>query len=90
MALLEGTILLMVAGAGLGLVLTRDPLRQAIMLSFYGLLWALAFFILRAPDVALSQIVIGAVILPLLICFALAKIRRQEIARARGARSESR
>ena len=39
---------------------------------------ALMFFIFQAPDVALSQIVIGAVALPLMILLALTKVRRQE------------
>jgi energy-converting hydrogenase B subunit D len=35
------------------------------------------FFLHQAPDVALSQIVVGDVALPLMILLALAKIRRQ-------------
>jgi energy-converting hydrogenase B subunit D len=69
-------ILLMVAAGGLAVVLTRDPLNQAIVVSFYGILLALMFFLFQAPDVALSQITIGALALPLMILLALAKIRR--------------
>lgn len=82
MDFLRGLMIVMVGAGGLGVVLTREPLRQAILLSYYGLLWALLFFLLRAPDVALSQVVIGTLILPLLICFALAKTR-QHATRAR-------
>lgn len=60
------------------IVLTRDPLRQAIVLGVYGLALALLYFILAAPDVALSQIVVSAVGLPLMVLLALAKIREQE------------
>jgi energy-converting hydrogenase B subunit D len=35
------------------------------------------FFVFQAPDVALSQIVIGALALPLMILLALARIRRK-------------
>ena len=70
-------ILLMVAAGGLAVVLTRDPLNQAIVVSFYGILLALMFFLFQAPDVALSQITIGALALPLMILLALAKIRRR-------------
>jgi energy-converting hydrogenase B subunit D len=70
--------LCMLAVMGPGVVLTRDPCRQAIAVSFYGLLLALTFFLFRAPDVALSQIVIGAVALPLMILLALAKVRSRE------------
>ena len=71
-------ILAMVAAGGLSVVLTRDPLNQAVVASFYGILLGLMFFLFHAPDVALSQIVIGALALPLMILLALAKIRKRE------------
>ncbi len=71
-------ILAMVAAGGLAVVLTRDPLKQAVVVSFYGILLALMFFFFQAPDVALSQITIGALALPLMILLALSKIRRRE------------
>jgi energy-converting hydrogenase B subunit D len=58
-------------------VLTRDPLHQAVVASFFGLLLGVAFLVLQAPDVALSQITAGAVALPLMILLALAKVQRQ-------------
>ncbi len=89
MLVIQITILVMVALAGAAVVLTRDPASQAIGLSFYGILLALMFFIFQAPDVALSQIVIGAVALPLMILLTLAKIRRQtEIAEKRAKKEE--
>jgi uncharacterized MnhB-related membrane protein len=78
MLFLQFTILSFVAVTATAVVLTRDPAKQAIGISFYGLVMALMFFIFQAPDVALSQIVIGAVALPLMILLALTKIRRQE------------
>lgn len=78
MLFLQFTILSFVAVTATAVVLTRDPAKQAIGISFYGLVMALMFFIFQAPDVALSQIVIGAVALPLMILLALTKIRRHE------------
>lgn len=75
---LQSLILAMVCLGGFGVVLTRNPVRQSIMVSFYGLLLALLFFAFQAPDVALSQITVGAVALPLMILLALAKIRRKQ------------
>jgi uncharacterized MnhB-related membrane protein len=75
---LQTGVLLLVGVAGAGVVLTRDPLRQSIAVSFYGLILALMFFVHQAPDVALSQIVVGAVALPLMILLALAKVHRQD------------
>ena len=67
--------LLLVAAAGTGVVLTRDPLNQAVGVSFFGLLQAILFLIFQAPDVSLSAIVVGALALPLMLLLALAKIR---------------
>ena len=75
MIVLEVTVFLLVASAGTAVVLTRDPLNQAIVASFYGLILGIMFFIYQAPDVALSQITVGAVALPLMILLALAKVR---------------
>jgi energy-converting hydrogenase B subunit D len=59
-------------------VFARDPLRQAMLASIYGLVLGLLFFAWQAPDVALSQTVVGAVALPLMILLALAKMRGGE------------
>jgi uncharacterized MnhB-related membrane protein len=72
---LQATILLLVAAGGTSVVATRDPLRQAMVASFFGILLAILFFVLQAPDVALSEIVVGAVAVPLMILLSLAKIR---------------
>ena len=60
------------------MVLARDPLRQAMVASIYGLVLGILFFVFQAPDVALSQTVVGAVALPLMILLALAKVRGGE------------
>jgi energy-converting hydrogenase B subunit D len=76
--IMQIAVLALIALAGTGVVLTRDPPCQIIGVSFFGLLLAVMFFILQAPDVALSQIVIGAVALPLMVLLALAKLRRDQ------------
>jgi energy-converting hydrogenase B subunit D len=73
--LLQFVVLLMVAAGGLGVVTSRDPARQAISASFYGLLLTVLFFVFQAPDVALSQLVVGVVAWPLMIMLTLAKVR---------------
>lgn len=81
MKLLQWAIILLVAATAPGVVLSRDPKGQAVTLSFYGVLCGLMFFVFQAPDVALSQITIGAVMLPLMILLALTKMRRQNLRR---------
>lgn len=78
MIILEGGVFVLVAAAGTAVALTRDPLNQAIMASFYGLVLGIMFLVYQAPDVALSQITVGAVALPLMILLALAKVRALE------------
>jgi energy-converting hydrogenase B subunit D len=67
-----------VAATATSVVLARDPLRQAMVASIYGLVLGVLFFVFQAPDVALSQTVVGAVALPLMILLALAKVRGGE------------
>jgi energy-converting hydrogenase B subunit D len=68
--------LLVVALGAWATVMARDPLRQAIVASLYGLALGILFFAFQAPDVALSNIVIGAVALPTMLMLAIAKTRR--------------
>lgn len=70
-------LLVMIGLGGWLVVATRDPLRQTIVVSMYGLMLATLFFALQAPDVALSEIVVGSVALPLMFLLAMAKIREQ-------------
>lgn len=70
--------LLVVAAGGTAVVLVRDPLRQALILSFYGLLLGILFFAFQAPDVALSQITVGSVGVPLMLMLTIAKVRKRE------------
>jgi energy-converting hydrogenase B subunit D len=75
-------MLLLVAISGLAVVRTRDVTEQVIALGFYGILMALVFFYFQAPDVALSQITVGAVALPLMVMLAISRMRfRQSISR---------
>ena len=85
MRTLSWIILIFIALSAPGVVLTRDPLKQCIAVSFYGLLFAVLFFIFQAPDVALSQITVGAVILPAFILLTLVRLRRANLRRGRRA-----
>lgn len=67
--------LLLVALGAVCVVAARDPVRQAVVASIYGLCLGILFFTFQAPDVALSNIVIGAVALPTMIMLAISKTR---------------
>jgi energy-converting hydrogenase B subunit D len=73
-------ILLLVAYSGFAVVRTRDVTQQIIALGFYGLITALMFFFFQAPDVALSQITVGAVALPLMVMLAISRMKFRDAA----------
>lgn len=78
MSALQIVVLLLVAVGATAVVLTRVPTRQVIVLSGYGLLLAILFFVFQAPDVTLSELCVGAVALPILLLLALEKVRKGE------------
>jgi energy-converting hydrogenase B subunit D len=73
--------LILVAITGTAVVLTPEVLRQSLVLGMFGLALTLLFFTFQAPDVALSEIVVSTVGLPLIILLALRRIREQEQSR---------
>jgi energy-converting hydrogenase B subunit D len=56
-------------------VLTRDPLRQALVNSVYGVSLVCLFVVLEAPDPALSMLVVSGIGYPLVILTAIARVR---------------
>ncbi len=83
MTVVQLIALLLVAVGGTAVVFTPEPLRQTMVLGIYGIALTLLFFVFQAPDVALSEIVVTTVGLPLIILAALRKIRRQAEQRER-------
>lgn len=74
MTVLIAVALTLVALAGTAVVAANIPERQAVTLSFYGLTLTVLFLALQAPDVALSQLGIGAAIVPLMVMLAIRTI----------------
>jgi uncharacterized MnhB-related membrane protein len=74
--LLIVVVLLLVGVMGTAVVLTREPSRQAIVLSGYGLVLTILFVVLQAPDVAMSQLGVGTAVLPLITLLTIAKVGR--------------
>ncbi len=78
MTVVQVVALVLVAVAAPAVVLTPEPLRQAIVLGVYGCALTLLFFAFQAPDVALSEIVVSGVGMPVIVLVALRKINQQE------------
>jgi energy-converting hydrogenase B subunit D len=72
---LQLVALIAVGIAGTATVLVRDPVRQALVAGVFGFTLAVLFFVYQAPDVALSEIVVATVALPLMVLLTLAKLR---------------
>ena len=78
MQALQITLLVLVAAGATAVVLIRARVRQVLMLSVYGVLLAVLFLAFQAPDVTLSELTVGAVLLPAVLLLTLAKVRKKE------------
>lgn len=78
MSVLQIAALAAVAIGGGAVVIAGEPLRQTLVLGVYGLCLTGLFFVFQAPDVALSEIVVSTVGLPVMVLLALRKVREQE------------
>lgn len=83
LGLLQALVLIGVGVLSVAVVRARDRVRQVLVLSTYGVLLAVLFFTFQAPDVALSELTVGAVVLPLILLLAISKIRERDQARER-------
>jgi uncharacterized MnhB-related membrane protein len=70
--------LTLVAIAGGAVVLTENPERQAVTYSLLGLALGVLFLVLQAPDVALSQVAVGAAVMPMMILLAVRTMRKDQ------------
>ena len=78
MDILQVTVLVLVAAGATLVVRTRDRVRLVLVLSVYGMLLAILFFVFQAPDVTLSELAVGAIVLPLILLLAIAKVRKPQ------------
>jgi uncharacterized MnhB-related membrane protein len=76
--ILQVAALAAVAVGGGAVVLSPDPLRQVIVLGIFGLALTMLFFVFQDPDVALSEIVVSTVGLPVMVLLALRKVKEHE------------
>jgi len=77
-SVVQAAVSVAVAFLAVAVVRTRDPLPQLMLFSIFGTSLALFFFVLQAPDVALSEMAVGAVAYPIVVLVALAKAKRRE------------
>lgn len=90
MTVLQLVALIAVMLAGTAVVAVREPLRQAMVLGVFGFALTFLFFVFQAPDVALSELVVSGVGVPVILLAALRKIRQQERTRKEQEQEQSR
>jgi uncharacterized MnhB-related membrane protein len=71
---LQVVSMLLVALGATAVVLTRDLVRQAIVLGFYGFGLVVLFVVFQAPDVALSELVVSGIAYPLVLVATIARV----------------
>jgi energy-converting hydrogenase B subunit D len=72
---LQVVTMVFVALGALLVVLARDLVRQAIVLSIYGMGIVALFMVFQAPDVALSALGVSAIAYPLVLLGAIARVQ---------------
>ena len=73
MSLIEIVLYLLVAIFGAAVVFSKRPVNQLFIYTTFGLVLALLFFVLHAPDVALSEIAVGTLAVPMMVLVTLMK-----------------
>jgi energy-converting hydrogenase B subunit D len=63
--------IVLAGAAALAVVLTDDLIRLAMAASFYTLTLVIFFLLLQAPDVALSELVVGTIAYPVVLVVAI-------------------
>ena len=78
MSILVPALLLLTALAGAAVVFSREPRRMVFAMAANGLVLALLFMVLQAPDVAFSELTVGAAAVPLLFLVVIGRVRTDQ------------
>ncbi|WP_455645771.1 DUF4040 domain-containing protein [Methanosphaera sp.] len=65
-------------------LMQKDLLRMAVLTSITGFVIAAIYQVLLAPDVALTQAVVGAAIVPTLVALTVLKTREEPVSKEEG------
>ena len=76
--MLEFVLMVIIIVSAILALIQKDLLKAAILTGFTGAAVALLFQILLAPDVALTQAIVGAAIVPVFIALAIKKTQRSD------------
>jgi energy-converting hydrogenase B subunit D len=76
--MLEFVLCIIIVLSAILALIQKDLLKAAILTGFSGGALAVLFQILLAPDVALTQAIVGAAIVPVFIALAVQKTQRED------------
>lgn len=76
--MLEIILMIIIVVSAILALIQKDLLKAAILTGFVGGALAVLFQILLAPDVALTQAIVGAAIVPVFIALAVKKTQRSD------------
>jgi uncharacterized MnhB-related membrane protein len=68
---LQSMVIALAALGALAVVLTRDLVRLLLVSSIYAFCLVVLFLVFQAPDVALSELVVGAIAYPIVLVVAI-------------------
>jgi energy-converting hydrogenase B subunit D len=74
---LQISALIVVGLSGTAIALTPSPLRQTLLMAIFGCALTALFFAFQAPDVALSELVVSGVAMPMILLAALRRLADQ-------------
>ena len=89
MTVLQISALIVVGLSGTAIAVTPSPLRQTLLMAIFGFALTALFFAFQAPDAALSELVVSALAMPMIILAALRRIAEQHPEQGQGGESES-
>lgn len=73
MSLLDVILYVLVAFLGGAVVFSKRPVNQLFIYTTFGVSLSVLFFALHAPDVALSEIAVGTLAVPIMVLVTLMK-----------------
>ena len=76
--MIEFVLMIIIVLSAILALIQKDLLKTAILTGFSAGALALVFQILLAPDVALTQAIVGAAIIPVFIALAVKKTQRED------------
>ena len=76
--MLEIVLCIIIVLSAILALIQKDLLKVAILTGFSGAAIAVLFQVLLAPDVALTQAIVGAAIIPVFIALAIKKTQRSD------------